>query len=396
MLRYLLAALALAAAPSLTQAQDISARIAETGLAATEATLTGTDPATRFALGGVRFLRAIEKTLQLRYRHNATFDDVGLPVLRLPVPPNPAPEPFYPGLVTDIFRSVAMDMETAREALAGAEGEFGVTIDLLAIWFDINENGIRDDGESLFEAMAATLATRPGRVGLDEMPDALPVRFDTADAAWLRAYTHLLSGVSDLVFAFDPTDVITEVLASSDAMKDLRGGTSASLFLSPDDEYFADLIAILYGAINRTPEAAHIHAARDHILAMIAENRSFWEQVAREADNVNEWIPNATQVSALGFGLPPETGTTWLAVLGDAEAVLKGELLVGHWRLNPGAGINVAKLLQDPIAIDIVTWLHGHGLMPYMERGTLADSRNMRRFERMFSGDALLFMVWFN
>jgi hypothetical protein len=38
----------------------------------------------------------------------------------------------------------------------------------------------------------------------------------------------------------------------------------------------------------------------------------------------------------------------WLAVLSDAEKVLKGELLIPHWRLGDGAGFDLHAFLQDP------------------------------------------------
>ena len=80
----------------------------------------------------------------------------------------------------------------------------------------------------------------------------------------------------------------------------------------------------------------------------------------------------------------------------DAEDVLTGKKLIGHWRVEPGGGVNVARLFQDPPVVDLVTWIHGVGLLDYMEKGPLADERNVMRFQRMFGGDAALFMVWLN
>ncbi len=402
MFRKIAAALILAASPAAAQDFDVSTALAENGLAATEARLAGapqTDANTQFALGAVRFLRGIEKTLQLRHRHNATFAAFGIPVLRLPIPPNPNADPFYPALITDLFAAVAVDMEASRTALGrvAADADVALSIDIAGLWFDINQNGTKDRGEELLATVAAALAQRPGEAGLDGAPESLVIRFDTADVAWLRAYTHLISGVAELVLAFDPTEVVAEVAASVEQMNALRGNGQMDRFsFLRSEEGLVDMIAMVYGAINRVPDAARTRAARGHLLAMVAENREFWKAVALEADNEREWIPNATQRSALGFELPPETGTTWLGILGDAEAVLKGDLLVGHWRVEPGAGVNVAKLLENPVAVDLVTWIHGLGLVEHMERGPLVNPDNLRRFERMFAGDALLFMVWLN
>lgn len=390
MLRSICFALSLIAGGASAQELTLSNMLEKTGLAGTESRLTKDDPATRFALGGVRFLRGIERSLQLRYRHGATLEGMlDLPVLRLPVAANPQPEPFYPGLIADIFRGVTDDMALAREALASVEGDFGVTVDLAAIWFDVNESGSRDPGESLFEALGVA-------TGVDA-PPSVTVRFDTADAAWLRAYTHLLAGFGNLVLAFDPTPVVEKVFASTAQMQELRGDSSPrALFFSPQDEEIIELIAMIYGALQQQPNAEHTRAARDHWLAMVSENRAFWAAVAQESDNADEWIPNATQTAALGFDLPPETGATWMGVLGDAEAVLQGELLIAHPRVSPGAGVNLAKLMQDPVPVDIIGWVHGRALVDYMERGTLVGPQSLRRFEQMVGGDAVLFMVLLN
>jgi len=82
------------------------------------AAIENPDPNTLFALGSVRFLRGIEKTLQLRWQYNATIEDLDMPVLRLPVPQNPQAKPFYAGLITDLFEELSNDMEKSREALS--------------------------------------------------------------------------------------------------------------------------------------------------------------------------------------------------------------------------------------------------------------------------------------
>ena len=75
---------------------------------------------------------------------------------------------------------------------------------------------------------------------------------------------------------------------------------------------------------------------------------------------------------------------------------MNGELLIGHWRVEPGAGINVRKLFEDPPAVDLVSWVQGHGLLPYIERGPLVSGASLVRFESMFAGNALVFMVLLN
>ena len=87
-------------------AETLSAEIGRSGIAATEARLAALPaPADdeRFALGGLRFLAALEQSFQIRWQ-NGMSDRTGmLPFLRLPVPENPAPQPFDPGAVAAIF-----------------------------------------------------------------------------------------------------------------------------------------------------------------------------------------------------------------------------------------------------------------------------------------------------
>jgi len=392
MFRLCLSALIVSANFALADEIDISDIIANDGLAAAESKLADTTAATAFALGSVRFLRAIEKSLQLRYRFNADFSEIGLPVLRLPLPANENAEDPKPSLVADLFRTLDTDMALVRETLSVDSEPFGVRIDLSKIWFDINMNGQRDDGESAIKAFSFAFDA-----AISDQTADLIVRFDIADTAWLRAYTHLLSGISNLVLAYDPTDVIADVQSGSKALNALRDSTRArSIFMSPNDENFVDLFAMAYGALNTLPNKAHTQAAHAHFIQMIEDNFLFWEQVAVETDNTSEWIPNAMQDAALGFDLPADTGPAWTAVLSDAKAVLQGELLISHWRIGPDAGVNVAKFLENPAAVDIVTWVQGYGLLDYMEKGPTVSSENLRRIQQMFGGNALLYMVLLN
>lgn len=377
--------------------------IAEQGLAGAETELSALPVKTaddQFALGAVRFLRGIEKTLQMRWQHNLALKQVGvifgdLPVLRLPVPPNPDAQPFTPDLITRLFSDLRADMDSSRDALKLATGDVALELDLLDLWFDINMNGRRDAGEGVIETGATALMTRRAQAEL-ATPDSLLVRFDTSDVAWLAAYTHLLSGLSELVIAFDPTESITQVLASNQQMMDLRGDAPASNMFDAQFAGIFDYFAIVYGALNQQPAAENTRAAHAHFLEMIAQNKLFWAGVAAETDNENEWIPNANQTAALGFTLPAGTAETWQALLGDAEALLNGDLLISYWRIAPVGGINLKKLFIDPPVVDIVTWIQGAGLLPYMERGPTINATNLRNFERMVAGDTLLYSLLFN
>ncbi len=356
------------------------------------------DPNTLFALGGIRFLRAIEKTLQLRWQHNAAIEDLDMPVLRLPVPPNPEARPFYAGLITDLFEELSRDMEKSREALSAIpeDASVALAIDLRDIWFDVNMNGQREPEEDLVVIAANTVLPRRGGADDAGMPAEMVVKFDTADAAWLSAYTHLLSGISDLVLAYDPTGPIQTVMDSRERLAQLRGDVPPANAMDMQIGHFVDNFAMVYGALRQEPDASRTRSARQHFLSMIADNKRFWEAVARESDNDREWIPNDNQNAALGFEVPRGAGEAWLRVLQDGEDILNGRQLIPFWRINPAGGVNVRKMFEEPTGVDIVGWVQGHGLLPYLEQGPVANGESLRAFERLVSGRSPLFAVLFN
>lgn len=381
--------------------------LAESSLTEAEAILgaqADKSPDDQFTYGAVLFLRGIEKTLQFRWQHNMAIKDIEIPVLRLPVPPNPDAQPFSPELITVLFAQLRDDMVLSQAALDAVSGDVSVKIDLMTLWFDVNMNGVQDSGEGLIEfGINSMMSARQAQEMLAQTNPALTVQFDTADVAWLNAYTHLISGLSELVIAFDPTEAITKVLSSNQAMMDLRGNTSGRNIIDAligggagGFGGWIDQFAMVYGALNQQPTAENTRAAHRHFMAMIEQNKVFWAAVAAETDNTLEWIPNASQTAALGFTLPEGAAESWQAILGDAEQMLKGELLVSYWRITPAGGVNVQKLFENPPVVDIVDWFQGAGLLLYLERGPTLSSRNFRQFERMLSGDTVLFALLFN
>lgn len=388
-----LTAVATALALSVTAAQaktatPVSDMIGADGLAKTERHLAAIESPSaddRFALGGVHFLRAIEKSLQARYSV-AAAQLFGVPILRLPVPPNPNPEPFHASLIADVFKTALDDFANVEAALKPIDGDVGVSIDLNALWFDINDNGIKDAGEAVFETAGATLGARPSS------DDPLIVRFDTADVAWLRAYAHLLSGVSEVVLALDPTDAIETVQATAAKL----GNAENSMLHDPDVVPLVDQGATILLALRQQPDENRTRAALAHFEAMTEQNMIFWQRVGEETDNTAEWIPNPQQTSAFGTKVSAEVADAWQAILQEGQAVLDGELLIPYWRSKDGYGINIRKVFEEPTPMDPVLWLQGAGALPYLQKGKVANSTTQMRFFMMLGGDAPLYAMWFN
>ena len=363
MFRKTLAALVLTASAAAAQDTTVSDIIAADGLHATEVALAAdqSTPTQQFALGGVRFLRAIEKTLQTRWQMGMNADFSELPVLRLPVPANETPDPFTPDAITNLFATLIDDLGTAAEPLAAISDTDPVDlpIRITDLWFDINMNGTRDEGESVPEVGGIALTGRATTV-----IDSPVIRFDTADAAWLAAYTHFLSAFGELVLAFDPTEQITRVTEATAAMAALGDESGYTNALDYQFGTHIDRAAIILMTLNQQPDATHTRTAHAHLVSMIAHNEDLWRRVAAETDNSGEWIPNDAQQQALGLDVPEGTGDTWQAVLADAKALLNGEKLIPYWRLREGAGLNLQKMFHDPVPVDLVEWVHGIALLP--------------------------------
>jgi hypothetical protein len=381
-------------------AETISQEIGRTGIAVTEARLaalpTPTD-AERFALGGTRFLRAIETTFQDRWSAGMTDRTGMLPLLRLPLEDNPNPAPFDPGMIVGIFEHAAENLTRAQTTLTSIPetSDFGLEIALDDIWFDVNSDGKRSKGEGIADILGQ--AVMGGMEDSGTAPQPLPtVRFDVADAAWLAAYADMLGGICAMVRAYDPTEPITRVTTARARMEEL-GPLQADPFFGGNSNPDAfDMIAMILATLNQTPDTALMAEAQSHFLNMVAENRQFWSRVATETDNDREWLPNDQQQSALGIDVPPGTGAAWLVMLSDFEAVMKGEKLVPYWRVGGSAGINVGRMFTDPRPIDIAGWIQGWGALPYLEKGTLVSPESADAFDALTAGRAMLFALYLN
>ena len=378
-------------------AGTISEEIARTGLAPTEARLAALSTPTNedlFALAGLRFLGGIEQALQLRWKTGVKADWSELPILRLPIPENPNAIPFQAADFTALIRNLDADMDASRAALTQlGDKPFALPIRIADLWFDINANGTRDAGEDIAEVTGMALG---GGRGMGVAVEDPTITFDTADAAWLSAYTHFLSGFASTTLAYDPEPAIQRVIDSSKQIYALWGPTPPNNAMDMMFGRQVDRAAMVLIALSRTPDKALAQDAYTHFLSMIEENRRFWSLVALEADNTGEWVPNDKQVSGLGLMMPPGTGERWQAVLADAESALKGELLIPHWRFGAEAGINLKKAFETPPAIDLVTFIQGEGLLPYAEKGPQMSMQSWRDFEDIVQGDAMLFAVFLN
>ena len=353
-------------------------------------------PSDRFALGGAHFLGALEGALQRRYAYGLVSNDfadaVEIPFLRLPITANPTPKPFAAEAVELLFEDVLTDLSRAKASLDQITNTDSVAVDIRIddLWLDINRNRLRDEGEGLLTITGGMLSA----------PDDAPlptIRFDTADAAWLAAYSQVLSGMSALILSTNLTEAIEGTFTGAAEIDGLRVTQGPLLGWFEDDELaMLDAFTAFILALEGQPDANRTKAAHAHFLAAIDDNYRFWERVAIETDDTMEFIPNDTQSSALGVDFPQGIGDSWLEVLRDAERVLNGDLLLPHWRLGNTAGLNLKQLLQDPPNIDIIGLFQGYPLAPYAQKGPVITTDSLERFDEITAGNSPFFAIMLN
>lgn len=393
----------------------MSAQIGKDGLAATRAALEGIanrSPEQALALAAVTFLNGIESAYQARWRVGATQMIAPLPVLSSELPPNPDPQPLSADFLNAIAERVATDMQAARAALPQAvAADTALVLNLDDLWFDIDGNGQRGEAEGLMGLAGQALALPPPDSGFDAQGNPLPpsppvapvVRFDSADAHWLRAYTHLVGGTAQAVLAFDPAPELARLIELRKVVSDQwaasaqgAGQPGAGAMMDMQFGSIVDMIGTTLATLRHQPDPARVGQAVTDLRAMIAANRDFWTAVDQEADNDREWIPNGRQHAALGFTLPEGTGAAWLEVLAQAEAMLDGDKLIPYWRFAPGHGIDLSAWLADPAPVDALGWIQGTDALPYAKAGTLMNADALRQFEALVGGRAGLYMVLLN
>ncbi|MEM9669392.1 MAG: hypothetical protein AAF950_10745 [Pseudomonadota bacterium] len=350
-------------------------------------------PGAAYLSGMAEALSAIEHVLQVRY---ATYSGE-LPLApggQIAIAYNPDAK-FDPAFVETAAKGALEHFARADLVLRNATGkDFAVEVNLAEIWFDINADGTRNEGEDALDQIGFLLGEAPDA---EPKPENTVVRFDSADADWLSAYVHLASASAELLLSVDPTSAISTVFEGNERMREL-GVISPDPFFGTRNEI--DTFAVVLAALDGVPDAQRTQSALAHLKEMVEHNRAFWAAVAEETDNENEWLPNANQTSAFGVQVTAETAANWQTVLSEMEQVLNGEKLIPHWRISEGnnanVGINLESLLNDPGDFQLALLLHGASLAPHMEEGELVDLSVWREFSLGVGGQGIPFALWLN
>lgn len=350
------------------------------------------DPDAQLGLGMIQFLQSVEHLSQGLYRYGLQPPrSFMLPIVRLPVPLNPAPEPVDYDKFRALLQQFVDDLTAAEATLAGVTGnDARIDVDLMQVHYDANGNGSIGGTERLAVVMAAVMEMD------DEDIPSLMVGFDAADAYWLRGYANVLMALSEFMLAYDwreSFDVSFHVFfpRAHSAFQEALAAPSSSGFGS--EVAIADLISFLHIRW-QVEDADRMKRVREHLKQMTALSRLNWAAILAETDDNAEWVPGPGQTGATGALVSREQVEAWQLVLDELDALLDGTKLMPHWRFDQG--INMRRVFDEPSAFDLVLWITGPSALPYLEDGTVLTSEEWEALTSSFEGQFGSYAIWFN
>jgi hypothetical protein len=356
----------------------------------------------RFALGAVRFLQAVETLGRDLYRYGLSdagksFEGIGLlPIVRLPVPPNPHPEAIDYDAFREVLATFAAGLARAEETLA-AIGDSDVALPLAVglVRLDIDGDGVGTEDEALWRIL-----NRVARLDwLDEKAAGnLVIRFDASDIPWLRGYCHLLMAIAEFPLAHDWRAAFDATFHGPFPHSQLPLAAAPVAPPEPGLEFLAgaaDLIAFLHLMHWPVEEPERMLAVLGHLEAVPPLSRESWRRILAETDDSKEWIPGPLQTAALpGLAVTEDQVDGWLLFLDEFEALLAGDKLLPHWRFSQG--MNLRRIFTEPTAFDLVLLVQGTAALPYLEDGEITAEATWRRISALLGGDFFRIAVWFN
>ncbi|MGL4489130.1 MAG: hypothetical protein ACRCU5_06770, partial [Rhizobiaceae bacterium] len=278
------------------------------------------DAERRSAEGVLAFVAAVEKLGHGLHRHGleTTRGSVlmQLPVLRMPVPSNPSPEPITYEKWRGILEALLADLNAADALLAeGAKGDAKLPLDLMKVRLDLDQDGKATDPESLGGIMAAIT----GGQAQEGPAPKLEFAFDKADILWLRGYIHFLTAAlqfglaMDFEATFNATGHAWFPRGQLPFARDLLQQTApAGGFV---DNSIGDGLAFIHMMNWRVAEPERLSDSRKRLAFMASLSRDSWAAARAESDDDREWLPNAKQKSAFaGLEVDDATIDSWLLV----------------------------------------------------------------------------------
>lgn len=353
------------------------------------------------ALGLIAFVSAVEHLGQSLHRHGLETHPGGvmmqLPVLRMPVEPNPNPEPVTYEKWRAILQTLADDLGKADTLLAeGAKADVGgsvkLPLDLMKVRADLNSDGAAAEKESLGAILQAL-----SRMSEPTTPPDLNFTFDKADLLWLRGYIQFLTAFTQFGLAMDFEESFNKTAhayfprAGLPMAEELLAPVGAGGFV---DNSIGDAIAAVHLLNWQVIDANRLKEVRTRLATMASLSRESWAAARAETDDDKEWLPNAKQKGRWGMDVDDATIDSWLAVMGEFETVLDGKKLMPHWRFNKG--FNVKRFFDESKHIDAVLIIAGVDAVPFLESGPISTTADWDGLTGAFRGNFLNYAIWFN
>lgn len=318
------------------------------------------------------------------------------PILRLPVPNNPQPQPVTYTEARNILQNLLNDLTTVKNTLEPIkDNKVKLPLRIGLTRMDFNANGKLEPNESFWK----TLSLLTGIQANEKAAQNFAIAFDAGDVVWLRGYSNLLSAMTQVVLAHDESKLFDSAAHLVFAKPQtpypfLAAGTGAFDFGNFD---LSDIVAFIHLINFPVVEPQRLTSGLQNLQNVTALSRQSWKLILAETDNDREWLPNPRQK-----GVIPNARVTqpmidnWLAFMNETDVLLAGKKLVPFWRKREVKGINLNKVFTQPSSFDLVLWVQGTAAAPYLETGTKTDTGVWQRLMQVFRGQFFQFAAWFN
>ncbi len=377
------------------------------------------DQQARFSLGVVQFLQAVEGLGYDHYRYGLLGDRRRqITFMRLPVPENSAPEKLTYSGARQILQNYADGLAKAEATLAQVKpSDIKLPLAVGMIRLDLDRNGQATDEESLWAIIQGLQNPRATNTAAQDA-EKVVIAFDDADVLWLQGYCHVMAGLAEIALAYNWEEQFNCTAhlfyPNVETPYPFLAEEGTGVISGFNTQNVLDIIAMIHTVNYEVAEPERMQVALAHFESVIRLSRQSWTLIEAETDNDREWIPNASQTSAMA-GLRVGQGMikNWAKFLDEMELILQGRKLLPFWRgvkdgvplflnqasqvpTNSKLGINVRRIFTDPHRLDLVLWLQGTGLAPFLEEGPRVDVKTFEEISREFQGEFLTFMFWFN
>lgn len=356
----------------------------------------------RFGLGMVQFLRSGENLFQSAYRLGFRPDTEVFSMFmggfrRLPIPPNPDPEPITYDQFDAVVRQWIANVNRAHATLATVnDADVMLRIKPGLIGMDIDADGEIDQQESfwrMLNAFGTRFRSSP------EGAEKFTIAFDRGDVNWLRGYCHLCMATGELMLAYDGTEMFNRVghLMFAKPVTDMNFADQHDEPGSWDSDLILDWIASIHLASFPLRDPDRPRKALEHLEEAVVNAKEMWRHYKAETDDYFEWVPNPVQTSVIpNADVDNEMLSTWLLALDEAEALLSGKRLMRFWRETNGKGVNLRRVFTEPRRFDLILWVQGSDAIPYLEHGEMTTPNTWARLEEVFEYRIFRHGFWFN